>query len=199
MQVIGEAYDSVAELVRETAGPRFAKAFAKHQAERMMVNSMTTMRCLKHVSQVDLAKRMGCAQSKVSKIESSVDADLSFDDIVRYAVSLGYSVNLSLSPHKKRGVDRIRHHLDCMKRELELLVEAAGDDECIGPGVESFAVQTVQRMVEQIDVTLDKLPHRKHQQDNDVSVDVEDECGRRIPTHAPKPKRTRASAGTHIS
>jgi hypothetical protein len=90
------------------------------------------------------------------------------------------------------AVDRIRLHVECMKREVATLVEKAGDDECIGNGLEAFAIDMVQRLVNDLETTLDKLPHRKTRDERDVSVEIEDECGRRLPLED-GPKRARRS------
>jgi len=82
MRVVGKKYASVSALVRDTAEAEVANKFDKYQADRRLINCLTVIRCANEVTQVELAKRMDCAQSKVSKMESSTDADLNFGDII---------------------------------------------------------------------------------------------------------------------
>lgn len=197
LKLLGKRYSSVSELVRDSSDAETADSFDKHQSDRRLVRSLIVMRCFKEVSQVDLAKRMKCAQSKVSKIESSVDADLNFGDVVRYSNALGQAVSLRISPAGKSGADRIRFHVDCIKREVDRLVELAGDDKTIGDGVEALALRMVGDMVQLIEKSLQNLPSRSQAQPHEqaqVSVDVEGESGHRLSLDE-GPKRVRRSDG----
>lgn len=191
MKVVGKKYPGVSELVRDTCEPEFADEFDTYQAERGLVNSLTVVRCANGVSQAELAGRMRCGQPKVSRMESSVDADLNFGDITSYAFALKQSVHITFSPARKNGVDHIRFHVECIKHELDRLVKVAGDDRRTGDGVEAFAIETLQNMVTMFEGSLDRLPHRTQQSDAAVSVEVEveGERGQRLPLDVPKRAR----------
>jgi len=49
------------------------------------------------LSQTDLAARMKCTQSRISKIEDSLDAELSLKDIYEYAGAVGVKCKLSIN------------------------------------------------------------------------------------------------------
>jgi hypothetical protein len=129
---------------------------------------------------------MGCAQSKVSKMESSTDPELNFGDLIRFALALKQAVFIAFSPARKNGADHIRFHVECIKHELEQLVKTASDDRASGDGIEVFAVETVQNMVKVIEESLDKLPHRTQKTGDAVTVEVEGERGQRLPLDGPK-------------
>ena len=93
-------------------------------------------------------------------MESSTDADLSFGDILRFALALNQSIQIVFSPSSKNVAGQIRFHLECIKNELNSLVKITGDDKNISAGVEAFAIQTVQSLVATIESALEKLPHR---------------------------------------
>lgn len=189
MKVTGKAYTSVDAMVRGKGDAEFAATFAKYQADRQLVNCLTVIRGTNEVSQTELADRMGCAQSKVSKMESSVDADLNFGDVIKYVVGMNQAVHISFSPQRKNGAAHIRFHIQCIKHELNRLVRIAGDDRTIGDGVESLAIETVQHMVKVVESTLDRLPHRSHQSEAPVSVEAEGERGERLPIDSPRRAR----------
>jgi hypothetical protein len=191
MKVVGRKYASVSELVRDTSDAGFADEFDKYQADRGLVNCLTIIRCANGVSQVELAKRMDCAQSKISKMETSADADLSFGDVVSFALALQQSIRISFSPSRKNGSDHIRFHVECIKHALDGLVRINGDDKDTCDDVEAFAIQTVQNMVTAIESALDKLPHRMQQPSSPVSVEAEGERGQRLRLDLPRSLRRR--------
>ena len=49
--------------------------------ERQLVKLLDILRAFAGMSQKELAAKLGCTQSKISKLESGVDADLRFGDI----------------------------------------------------------------------------------------------------------------------
>lgn len=46
------------------------------------------------LNQAELARRMGCSQSYISKLEDSKDADLKLGEIERYCAALGIKADL---------------------------------------------------------------------------------------------------------
>jgi transcriptional regulator with XRE-family HTH domain len=198
MKVVGEKITSVSELVRDASDPEFAEAFKKYQAERRLVNCLTVTRCAKGVSQAELAARMGCGQSKVSKMESSTDADLNFGDIASYAFALKQSVFIAFSQDKLNGADRIRSHVECIKRELEELVKLADDDKTDGDGVEAFAIETVKEMLTVIERSLDKIPHQRQHTVPEIYVEAEGDRGQHA-LNAPERIRRAHNKRTAVS
>jgi hypothetical protein len=183
---VGKKYASVSELVRDTAEAEVADEFDRYQADRRLVNCLTVMRCVSEVSQTALAERMKCAQSKVSKMESSFDADLSFGDIINYALALEQAVCITFTPARRSVANHIRFHIECIKHELDRLVRMAADNESIGQGIEAYAIEMVQKMVRLVEESLDGLPYSVHQSNAEVSIEVEGEHGQRLPLDGPK-------------
>lgn len=54
------------------------KAFQDYMRRRKLVSPLTALRVAKGLTQADIAALTGCQQSRVSKLESGVDADLKF-------------------------------------------------------------------------------------------------------------------------
>jgi transcriptional regulator with XRE-family HTH domain len=180
MKPVGKTFASVSDLVRDSSDAEFAREFDEYQARRKVVNCLTAIRCAKEVTQAQLAERMRCGQPKISKIESSEDADLDFGDIISYVNSLGMSVHIAFAPDKRNGADHIRFHVECIKQELDRLVRIAGSDESIGNGVEAFAIETIQKMISMIEESIHKLPHRAQQSSSPLSVEVEGDRGQSL-------------------
>ena len=188
MRATGKTYASVLDLVRDADDEQFAKEYQQYASERQLVNALTVLRGVKGVTQSELAERMKCGQSKVSKMESSADAELNMGDFLNYARSLGHTVRISLSPEQGNGADNIRFHIACLKRELDRLVKLAGKDHAIAEGVEKLAIETVRGLFATVEELLSKLPDRG-QRSVPVRIEVEGDRGECISLETPRDAR----------
>lgn len=189
MRAAGKTYASVLDLVRDTGDEQFAEEYQQYASERQLVDALTVLRGVKGVTQSDLAERMKCGQSKVSKMESSTDAELNMGDFVSYALSLGHTVRISLSPGQASGADNIRFHMTCLKREFERLVRHAGKDNAIAEGVEKLVLDTASGLFAMVDDLLSKLPNRAQRSSAPVKVEVQGDRGECISLDTPRPAR----------
>jgi predicted XRE-type DNA-binding protein len=93
----GRKYDSVAAMVRETRGDhRFAAELDEMMERQRLVNLLTALRCQRGLKQSDVARLLGCTQSKVSKFEASDDRDLPLRDILEYAEAVGCKIEITV-------------------------------------------------------------------------------------------------------
>lgn len=191
MKLTGSVYTDVTGLVRDTLDEGFADEFETYVADRRLVKSLTILRCLKEVSQADLAAKMGCGQPKLSKIENSADADLDFGDLVDYLKALDMAMQVTLTPLRTSRADRIRLLTAQLKRELDL----ERDDQTASGEVEALAIGTMQKMVELIETTIDRLPHDREATEP-VTVVVQDERGEHLAPGEPKRFRKVANLET---
>lgn len=111
MKVIGKSYRSVSEMVHDT-DPEVADAFDEHLAERRIIKQLVVHRVVKGLSQKDIAQRMRCTQSRISKLESSTDGELSIDEIRSYAAAVGLKLSVvftdvQTSPNSRPRGERI--------------------------------------------------------------------------------------------
>ena len=78
-------YKTVVEMARHVARDKaFSDKLQKRIAERKVVKQLVALRSAKGLSQADIAKAMGCTQSRISKLESGVDNDLRLGDLENY-------------------------------------------------------------------------------------------------------------------
>jgi hypothetical protein len=108
MKIVGGPHDSVLDLVRAISSPEFTREFEERSAARRLVFALAVMRGAAGVTQAELAGRMGCAQPKVSKLESATDADLNLGDVVRYAAALGHSVSVTFTSEDGEPAKEVR-------------------------------------------------------------------------------------------
>jgi predicted XRE-type DNA-binding protein len=93
----GKTYHSVAELIRDISDSEFADAFEARLAERRIIKQLMVQRAAKGLSQKDLAERMHCTQSRISKLESSTDGELSIAEVRLYAAAVGLELSVAFS------------------------------------------------------------------------------------------------------
>jgi predicted XRE-type DNA-binding protein len=92
-------YRSVAEMVEGLADDQaFVADFARQLDGRQVIKLLTVLRTKAGLSQQELAEKLKCTQSKVSKLERSNDADIRFGDLLDYARALGSEIRLSVVP-----------------------------------------------------------------------------------------------------
>jgi len=83
------SYSSVDEMVKLTLGTRWLKCMKQRLKHTEVVDQLVLARLRAGLSQTDLAARMKCTQSRISKIEDSLDVQLSLKDIYEYAAAVG--------------------------------------------------------------------------------------------------------------
>ena len=88
-------FQSVTQMVRQTSSSKeLADEFEKRSAGRTLVRKLFVLRQIKGLSQQEIAEKLGWSQSRVSKFESSDDADLRFGDIIAYLSALGLELGI---------------------------------------------------------------------------------------------------------
>jgi predicted XRE-type DNA-binding protein len=101
MKLTGKSYTSVVDMVRATVGNTEAFSLERYIEARKVVNQLVALRCSKGLTQVEVAKRMGCGQSRVSKIERSTDHQVGLKALERYAAVLDMEMNVIFTPIKE--------------------------------------------------------------------------------------------------
>ena len=92
-------YSSVAEMVRSLSeDPSFADEFEKRLAERQLIKLLAVLRTKTGLSPQELADKLDWALSKISRLESSNDADVRLGDLVDYARALDHQMHIFLVP-----------------------------------------------------------------------------------------------------
>ncbi len=100
-RIPNKSHRSITEMARDLLSddPEFVAEFELRLANRQLVKSLAVIRARAKLSQQELASKMGCSQSKISKIESGVDADLRFGDIEAYLKATSHEAKIFVVPH----------------------------------------------------------------------------------------------------
>src|SRR4051812_41510922 len=88
-------HNSVADAVG-TVSPEIRQALEKRLQQREVVKSLIAKRAVQGLSQTDIAAKMKCSQSRISKLENGTDADLRLDDLFSYLEALGLDATIQV-------------------------------------------------------------------------------------------------------
>jgi transcriptional regulator with XRE-family HTH domain len=152
-------YESVSDLVRDTApDPSFYQEFEEHRSARRLTKQLVAMRAIKGLSQGDIAKRLACTQSRVSKLENSRDNDMRLGDLRGYAEALDCYFVVGAVPRSVTTVDRVKAHVFQIKKHTDDLAKLAQSDEHIAAGVAQFFFELVMNFGRLVGSSVRRLP-----------------------------------------
>ncbi len=92
----GRTYRNVDEMLRGHGYRRVAEAVRGLSARTRLIDQLIVARVAAGLTQAQMADKLRCSQSRISKIEDSQDADLSLGDIHAYARIVGLKLQLDL-------------------------------------------------------------------------------------------------------
>lgn len=92
----GRSYRTVDEMLRGHGYRRVAEAVRQLSAKTRLIDQLIVARVAAGLTQAQMAAKLRCSQSRISKIEDSQDADLSLGDIQAYARIVGLKLQLHL-------------------------------------------------------------------------------------------------------
>ena len=93
---VGRTYRSVDEMLRGHGYRRVADAVRQLSAKTKLIDQLILARVAAGLTQSQMAAKLRCSQSRISKIEDSQDADLSLGEIQDYARIVGLKLRLDL-------------------------------------------------------------------------------------------------------
>lgn len=165
------------EMVSETAGAEEAAKLEKAVAATKLVDTLTFLRNKAGLTQKDLADRLNCTQSKISKFEGSLDADLRFDDIVAYTKATGHQIMIVITPKDQSLVNKVKMHALMIKRALHDMVAMAGTDGTMMKGVARFLQEAAFNLVRFVQSAAENIPNLPESKIEHVRVETpEEDC-----------------------
>ena len=85
---------NVVDLIRDIADADFVEELEEHLRQGAILRSLMAKRIAKGVSQGDIAERLGCSQSRVSKLERGTDGDLKLEELAAYGEATGHEFEI---------------------------------------------------------------------------------------------------------
>lgn len=177
---MNKRYDSIRDMVRDVSDSSFASEFEEAARKRQIITRLMALRSARGMTQQDVAEKMDCTQSRVSKLEAGNDLDLRLGDFANYANSLKLDIELHLVKHGERSMDRIKRHAFAIQRELTRMTELAHKDKDIADGVCDAHLETLVNLVRIIVDSAKKLPESSAERHSVLQFhfdeDEEEEC-----------------------
>ncbi|GEM_PF-580606 len=172
-----QEYTSVAEMVRGISeDQQFADDFDRHVGKRRLVKHLFAIRSVEGLSQKDIAERIGCSQSRISKLENGSDDDLRLADLVAYLDALDMEMCLVFGQKDSTIANWIKYHALAIKRLFTDLSRLAKQDEQLAEGVAAFHCEALFNLIKILGDSVKTLPRRE---DGTAFVDIELETSTR--------------------
>ena len=158
---MGKRYKSVSDMARRlSADAAFAKRLEQEIAAKELAKTLFAMRCARGMSQKDMASKLGCTQSRISKLEHSGAEGIRVSDLVAYAQALGLNLRISFQ-EDMTPVEHVKFHAFQIKRHLDRLAALAHRDDKIFEGVKDFYTEYLVNMLRLFRQSAERLPKPK--------------------------------------
>lgn len=132
-------YNSIPEMIRDLSSDKeFAESLARGLSQRNIIDMLMALRASQALSQKDIAERMKCTQSRVSKLESGIDNHLRIGDFHDYADALGFEMLIFLCNKDRTMIEEVKYHAFAIRRTLFQMAKLAEDNPAIATEVRSF-------------------------------------------------------------
>lgn len=183
---LGTSYPSVKAMAADLLGddPEFVAALEAQLRERQLVKSLAVVRARAGLSQAELADKLGCSQSKVSKMESGLDADVKFGEFGAVLDATGYRAKVLVFPAGGTLADEVESHAREIKHLLDKLVAIAGTDGVMVSAVADFIDEAAVNLLRFVTNAAQSLPNCPQRPNPAVEVETP------TPDALDEPKRT---------
>jgi transcriptional regulator with XRE-family HTH domain len=139
---------SVADLVRAASGDHeLAERVAEDARRNAITHFLFGIRSSRGVSQAEMAAKLGCSQSRVSKLENGEDDELRLGDLRSYLRCLDHDLMLVICPRQWTLAERIKFFACNIRSCLKRMVGLAEKDATIRDGVSHFHVEAFHNLV----------------------------------------------------
>lgn len=154
-------YSSVSELLHDTQEQ--GEVYSHDEFETIvnsqkLIKELIALRTVAGMSQKQIADKMDCTQSRVSKLENSCDDDLSMGDVRQYMLALDIEMMVGGKRKHWTLVDEIKCLAVAIKRKLEKLAELADKDKSIASGIASFYAEAFVNFNKMLIDNAERLP-----------------------------------------
>lgn len=141
----------------------YKEAVLKEIEGKKLAKFLFVLRCKHGLTQKQMAKKISCTQSRVSKIESSFDNKLSIQDLLDYAKALDLHLEIGYRHSSFKIVDLIKYHAFKIKVYLKQLTTLAKEDEDpkFEEGIAKFHIEALVNLNKFISESFSKLDFLK--------------------------------------
>ena len=147
-------------LERMTEGdPSLEQAVREREKKTRLVRCLISMRAKAGLTQSEVAQKMKCSQSRVSKIEHGLDDDISIGELDAYTKAVGFRFELSFTNTSGNAAGLIKHHIITANALLQRIIKLAENDKEMLTGADAFSIEMLVNFCRLLDDTTRNLPN----------------------------------------
>ena len=150
----------------------FSTALSKEIDEKRIAKFLFYLRCKNNLTQKRMAEKIGCTQSKISKIESAYNKELSVQDLLDYGKAMNIELELGYRHPSVKIVDMIKYHAFKIKNLFDQLTALAKDDKELNVAIAKFHVEAFCNIEKMIKGSLAKLTISKEKRTKKMNVHI---------------------------
>jgi len=134
----GRRYKSVDELMSgESVSTEVRTEVSKLDKESAIVESLVQMRRSAGLTQHQLADALGMTQGAISKLESSLDAEITLEELCAYCKATNQQLTFWVGKPMNH-VESVKLHAFAIKEHLSALAKMAHDDQDMEQAIQAF-------------------------------------------------------------
>lgn len=119
------------------------QAYRLRAKDRILLDSLIAFRIKRGLSQKDVAQRMQCTQSRISKFENGLDSTTTIGDLRAYAQAIGQDISLLLVRKQTKLADLVKVHTLMIRKAFDKLLSLAADDHTLKTGTKHLAMEVL--------------------------------------------------------
>jgi len=136
---------------RVSQNPKVQAQVKEELKKRQLANFLVFLRCDHNLTQKELAKKMGCTQSKISKLEMSYDNQISIKDLLEYGKALNLQLELGYRNKDVKVTELINYHVCRIREYLSRLISLSKGDNAMMGGVLKVIGSTLDKFIDIVD------------------------------------------------
>lgn len=159
--MVSKSYTSAIEMMREISNDEELIREAEGMIDdRRIISSLLAFRAASGLSQADVASKLKCSQSRVSKLEGSNDADVRLGDLREYAAAIGCELKAGVMPCNLTATELVKCHAFQINKHMEDMAVLAQSDEHIANGIAQFFFEVFVNLSYMLRGAIRALPNR---------------------------------------
>jgi len=120
---------------------KFKESALSEIENKTIAKFLFTLRCKHNLTQKQLADKIGCTQSRISKIEGAYNNEITIKDLSDYGEALNLQLEIGYRNKGLKIVDSIKYHAFKIKGYLERLVDLVEGDEAASKELIKFHLE----------------------------------------------------------
>ena len=125
---------------------KFIEEVSKELKNKKISKFLFALRCKHNLTQKELANKIGCTQSCISKTESSFDNQITIKNLLDYGDALNLQLEIGYRNKNAKIVDLIKHHSFRIRDYLEHLAGLAGEDKSMAKNILEFHLEALSNL-----------------------------------------------------